>query len=1255
MKMIGKTGRHALVVAALGAMAVSVAPRDASAFSTRIHITLANDVREALIAQGGTGVPLRFGTYVALWSAEDVKAVMEQPLAFRAGAIGPDNMVFPGMTDPSHAVGARPFEQCELLYAAAITSEERAYAMGCFLHGSTDAIAHHFVNYLSGETFTLTPITSGRKQSFSNVVRHIIAEEMVQKSAFGLRPGDFSAGQVLHAIPKSFVLRAYLDTKSPLWAVMSAQSKAKYDAAVAKNPGASFVTVLSKADMAAADHLALLPLYVGLLDAKREQVRADLVASVKTMQDPSSAEGKQLKVGAGPDGKLGTKDDTTACSASCASLYAKYFTYAGLLAPRYDAGGNQLPSAFDKIADKLGDDLHGLLPAEMDTIENLSAKLNAPLSASTKGLGITKTDVTMAFGPMQAWSDQITTLDYEAVVQAVVPDWLISLQNAMNAVGVNIAIADIVKAVFAPIVQPIKDGIKTYAIDQAQQFLGDLLDAYDASEAAVKQEYTTRLGKVAGAGLSGTPIDHFYDSGLHAHAFNIAAAALAKHAVVLPQGTSDPIGIGPASFDASHTPKWMQAGLCDYLTKAIFPLGLDVKGTLTVKDDKGTFVATVPDDSPVECHEGSLSAFSTKPSTQTCAHVELADLIADPAHAGSLSRAHPPTFAAKAPTCANLVVPGLPAPPMGTGGGGAGGAGGGGAGPGGGGGSAGAAAGAGGATAGSGGATTTGGKGGASGKAGAAPTAGAPGTSGSTGAPPDAGDDATETDGGCGCRAVGTGGPTGAGAGALSAFLIGMAGLARLRRRRRVATAATAVVLSAMAIGCGGGSSEDEPAEGAAGATASAGAAGASGSASGGSAGAGKGGSSGGGNAGASAAGSAGTAGTSGASGASGASGKSGAAGAAGAGGAGAGGSAGSGGTAGAGGAGAGGTAGASGAAGSGGFTPNPLLKALGKSTWNGTASRPKNGKAVTRGFQLEIDADALQWAEIQNPYGPSRKRKLRVFTADADGKTVHSTVIAPAGWPIPDDNGKKEDFSLQVVAGTPRKLIITPASGPAETYTEGPWAAPTDGLTAVVNSFSAGKVADAFCTSGGSGFDYPLLFDFARSKTTQDRLGTDTVAGAKLKTWHDPTGSNQFAITDVDGFERLGGTDLSDQFNFFVRYTGTIKHPGGALSLREQDDTVEDGVWAFVGDKVGSSITADLFLEVHGFVWPDKTADEPSLVFPAGDVPIEVIVARCAKPISDVDVQIQLGTSGWKLLGSAQTKPELSTTLFPPALFGTP
>lgn len=187
-----------------------------------------------------------------------------------------------------------------------------------------------------------------------------------------------------------------------------------------------------------------------------------------------------------------------------------------------------------------------------------------------------------------------------------------------------------------------------------------------------------------------------------------------------------------------------------------------------------------------------------------------------------------------------------------------------------------------------------------------------------------------------------------------------------------------------------------------------------------------------------------------------------------------------------------------------------------------------------------------------------------------------------------------------------------------------------------------------AFCTSGASGFSYGPLFDFARGKSAQTSLGQDLVGGAKLLKWRDATGQNRFAVSDVPGFSDLGGTSLSDQANFLVHYQGVVRHPGGAFQVREQNDVVEDGIWVFIGNNVG---TGTFFLEVHGFIFPDGTADEPSTNLPAGDIPIEIIVARCAKQISDIDAEIRLAGGSYQLIGNAPTTPTVNDTLFPPAL----
>src|SRR5689334_12449769 len=110
-----------LAAAACLAMVVLGSPRSADAFSTRVPIAFANDVRDALIAGGGKTIDLKLGDGVVKLKDEDARAIVGFPLAFRAGAIGPDNMIFPGMTDPSHAIFQRPFEQCDLLYRAALS------------------------------------------------------------------------------------------------------------------------------------------------------------------------------------------------------------------------------------------------------------------------------------------------------------------------------------------------------------------------------------------------------------------------------------------------------------------------------------------------------------------------------------------------------------------------------------------------------------------------------------------------------------------------------------------------------------------------------------------------------------------------------------------------------------------------------------------------------------------------------------------------------------------------------------------------------------------------------------------------------------------------------------------------------------------------------------------------------------------------------------------------------------------------------
>lgn len=346
---------------------------------------------------------------------------------------------------------------------------------------------------------------------------------------------------------------------------------------------------------------------------------------------------------------------------------------------------------------------------------------------------------------------------------------------------------------------------------------------------------------------------------------------------------------------------------------------------------------------------------------------------------------------------------------------------------------------------------------------------------------------------------------------------------------------------------------------------------------------------------------------------------------------------------------GAGGTGGGSGGAGgTGGSAAAALLAELGKSVWHGKQTRA--GKQ--RGYQVEFDAVNLFWAETRNPYGPARKRQLRIMQVQSDGKTVNTTITVPAGWPSDTDNGKKETFTVEVLAGPPKQLRVTQGSQ-VEVFDAGPWPAPTTGLTAIVRAFSSnGAMANAYCESSSlTAPNRAVIWEFARGKSAEPILGEDIVSGVPLTQWKDPTGLNQFAITNVPGFDQLGGTLLSDQFNFIVLYLGTVNHTAGTLSLREKDDAVGDGLWAWLGSGVGSANSADVFLEVHGHGTPDLTADAPSATFATQDLPFEAMLLRCNDALVDRDLEVSQGGGTWKAVSTSLTKPKIDTKLFPPAL----
>ncbi len=1121
-------------------LALLALPSVASAYTTRVHIVMANEVREALIASGDGTIELRWSGATVRLPPEDADAIVNQPLAFRAGAIGPDNTVFPGMTDGSHGVHQDPYGQCELLYMEAITEVERAYALGCFLHGATDAVAHHFVNDFTGETFTLNPRSEGRLSSFDNVVGHIVTESRIQDAVRQSDPTALSESALRHDIPESFVLRAYYDVDSPVWQRLAEGALERWEAARAASPDGNLLSWAGAAGLASWEHVAMAPVYLSEIQRLRVALRAFVEAEIADLSDPSSTRGRELGVTAGDDGMVGTPDDDTACSGSCPTLFGRYYVYVNLLAPRTDAGGRPLPSAFDAISDRLGDDLNLFLPALMAVIGNLSNQLNAPITDDADhGLDVSPSDVAAIFAPLDDWATRTTSVDYELLGRAVTPVWYQNLSDFFDRFGVSISIPEVLAAVLEPLIREVREVLVDSVRAEAETYVIELAGEYRAGRDGFSDGLELQLAASAPDTLGGHALEFFQDSGLWNYSFNITAATFANHDVLL---SGDPIGEGAASFDASYTLEWTQLGLCDYLQAAVFPEGTGIGPLLSVHDGETFHMANIDGDAPVECHDGDLELFGM-PSVDNCRLVGLDELTRDP-H-GSLSRAFPPTYASGDATCRRLTVPGLPAPPPLPDGG------------------------------------MGGGDGGASGGDG-----GGPGGDGGPG---------SGEDSGCGCAVPGgaSGSPLG--------LLFALAGLLFWRRRGQPARRSRAagwakgwIALGALALALGGCDDGvvDPPTDGSV--TPMDG----------------------------------------------------------------------------------GGDDAGPGPDDSGvidedagdedggvGVDGGPdlrraLLDALGASVWSGLQTRSEGGSLVERAYELRFDAATLEWAEIRNPWGPGRQRIFRSFSVDRDGETVDSTVMIPSGWETPPElNGQRDTWTFEVVDGSPRELRITDDGGVTEVVTEGAIPAPVEGLTAELRVFAAGgTIEDAACRGSTiNDADRRLIWEFARGRgTMSEETGYDFAAGVAIEEWVDsPLGS--WSVTDVDGFGRLGGTALSNQFNFVVRYTGSLDNPG-TFWLREADDDVNDAaVWAFAGASVGSMRPADLLLEVQDFFNADATPNEVSFTGPAGPVPVEIILTWCpaVSHLEPTTFQASLDATGaaFDLLPPADTTPITDAALFPPAL----
>ncbi len=673
-------------------------PGTASAYSVKVHIHLANEVRDELIrnwdavgcTEGedawcgkpairllGPGEETR---YVVVDEA-NAQAIRDNPEFWRGGAIGPDNTVFPGMTDPSHAWHFAPFSQCQAMLDTAADGEERAYALGCFLHGITDNNVHHVVNYFTGETFTLFPKDAAQdgELAFSliNVVRHMTVEGKIEKALESARPEAFTDEKLRHRIAGDLYRRVYLDTSEGgrgLWhwfagslverkndALRAAQldgfdpnlhledsienirengNAIELDGRVVDayieflSTGGS-VDVLEPGGLAPHDYVLLLP---------------EMIEDIKRLLDIAEAHGVGRL-----DATLAEWEAEGECSLTCPILRTRKELYEHVFAAR-GTGRSRFGEAVDLKKSELDEVLDGYI----GTVERLS---NLVVTKGVGGVGIS--DLQFAMRPLTDAIDEVTDFPYEVLF----PEWAVDVID-------NVApLQDFLHRSFALVTEEFKKQIVARMTEYTEHLRAQLL-ALTPQAVQHLHAKARELGDIARAQLDeaklaalGIDLDDadaalasFETSVLYMNSFNSIAGALANQEVVFSQAPTSFFGGGPVSFDASYQVGYTQLSVCDDLASVFYPCGTSAIESLQGDYEAcETLGAVTPEMEPhVECHDGKASEWEDDPNPAQCVSRELDQIIGpEEGHLGSYTLAFPPELADRGPECFAPIVPGV--------------------------------------------------------------------------------------------------------------------------------------------------------------------------------------------------------------------------------------------------------------------------------------------------------------------------------------------------------------------------------------------------------------------------------------------------------------------------------------------------------------------------------------------------------------------------------------------------------------------
>ena len=121
--------------------------------------------------------------------------------------------------------------------------------------------------------------------------------------------------------------------------------------------------------------------------------------------------------------------------------------------------------------------------------------------------------INIALQDLSVWAWEGTNLDYELLAEAVLPEWVLDLQELLEAVGLVTSAGGLLQPYIQPIIDEAVEHVEDYLITELEVFAVELEDEYVLHHDAIVTEYTSRLADAAPAGASGDDmLDHLYTS-----------------------------------------------------------------------------------------------------------------------------------------------------------------------------------------------------------------------------------------------------------------------------------------------------------------------------------------------------------------------------------------------------------------------------------------------------------------------------------------------------------------------------------------------------------------------------------------------------------------------------------------------------------------------------------------------------------------------------------------------------------------------